>query len=126
MDDAIRERLVQDWSTGQCPIRDVLDRIGDKWSMLILLTLERSPHRFNALARSVPDISRRMLTGSLRSLERDGLIWRRVTPSKPPAVEYGLTDRGRSLVDEMRPLVAWANRHLGAIRADRVAFDAGA
>ena len=99
-----------------CPVREVLDRIGDKWSVLILLALRQSPHRFNALSRTVPDISRRMLTETLRSLERDGLIWRKVTPSKPPAVQYGLTDRGHSLIIEMRPLVDWAYRNLGAIR----------
>ena len=69
-----------------CPVRDVLDRLGDKWSTLILVTLSQSPQRFNALARAVPDISRRMLTETLRHLERDGLIWREVTPSTPPPV----------------------------------------
>lgn len=110
-------------ATGNCPVREVLDRIGDKWSLLLLLTLKDRPHRFNALSRAVPDISRRMLTETLRSLERDGLIWRKVTPTTPPAVEYGLTGRGASLVDEMRPLVDWADAHLDAIRADRAAFD---
>jgi DNA-binding HxlR family transcriptional regulator len=110
-------------AAGGCPVREVLDRIGDKWSLLLLLTLNVTPRRFNALGRAVPDISRRMLTETLRSLERDGMVWRRVTPSKPPAVEYGLTDRGASLVDQMQPLVSWANRNLTAIRADRAAFD---
>ncbi|MFM2355086.1 MAG: hypothetical protein RLZZ528_822 [Pseudomonadota bacterium] len=106
-----------------CPVREVLDRIGDKWSLLLLLTLRAAPHRFNALSRAVPDISRRMLTETLRSLERDGLIWRKVTPTTPPAVEYGLTDRGASLVMQVRPLVDWADAHLTDIRADRSAFD---
>lgn len=107
-----------------CPIREVLDRIGDKWSMLLLLTLKSAPHRFNALSRAVPDISRRMLTETLRSLERDGLVWRKVTPTTPPSVEYGLTAPGLTLVDEMRPLVSWAGRHLNGIRAARADFDA--
>jgi DNA-binding HxlR family transcriptional regulator len=108
---------------GNCPVREVLDRIGDKWSLLLLLTLKERPHRFNALSRAVPDISRRMLTETLRSLERDGLVWRKVTPAKPPAVEYGLTERGASLVMQVQPLVDWAEAHLSQIRADRSAFD---
>lgn len=109
-----------------CPVREVLDRVGDKWSMLLLLTLKTAPHRFNALSRAVPDISRRMLTETLRSLERDGLVWRKVTPTTPPAVEYGLTLPAQTLVEEMRPLVTWANRNLNAIRAARADFDARA
>lgn len=69
-----------------CPVRDVLDRLGDKWSVLMLVTLAQGHARFNALARAVPDISRRMLAETLRHLERDGLIWREVAASTPPAV----------------------------------------
>ena len=97
----------------------MLDRIGDKWSILILLTLAQAPTRFNALGRIVPDISRRMLSETLKSLERDGLVWRKVTPTTPPAVEYGLTDRGRSLIVALRPLVDWAAAEAPAILADR-------
>jgi DNA-binding HxlR family transcriptional regulator len=104
---------------GQCPIRQVLDRIGDKWSILLLLTLAQAPARFNALGRIVPDISRRMLSETLKSLERDGLIWRKVTPTTPPAVEYGLTDRGRSLIVALRPLVDWAAAEAPAILTER-------
>jgi DNA-binding HxlR family transcriptional regulator len=102
-----------------CPIRQVLDRIGDKWSILLLLTLAQAPTRFNALGRIVPDISRRMLSETLKSLERDGLVWRKVTPTTPPAVEYGLTDRGRSLIVALRPLVDWAEAEAPAILAER-------
>jgi DNA-binding HxlR family transcriptional regulator len=102
-----------------CPIRQVLDRVGDKWSILLLLTLAQAPTRFNALGRIVPDISRRMLSETLKSLERDGLVWRKVTPTTPPAVEYGLTDRGRSLIAALRPLVDWAAAEAPAILAER-------
>lgn len=112
-------------STGHrnCPVRDVLDRLGDKWSTLILVTLSQSPQRFNALARAVPDISRRMLTETLRHLERDGLIWREVTPSTPPSVRYGLTPLGASLMSPLTELIAWAERHQPEIVAARARFN---
>jgi DNA-binding HxlR family transcriptional regulator len=106
-----------------CPVRDVLDRLGDKWSTLILVTLAQGPQRFNALARAVPDISRRMLTETLRHLERDGLIWREVTPSTPPSVAYGLTPLGISLMPPLKALIAWAERHQPEIAAARKRFD---
>ncbi|MEO1766281.1 winged helix-turn-helix transcriptional regulator [Thiobacter aerophilum] len=106
-----------------CPVRDVLDRLGDKWSTLILVTLAQGPQRFNALARSVPDISRRMLTETLRHLERDGLIWREVTPSTPPSVRYGLTPLGNSLMPPLKGLIEWAQRHQPKILAARTRFD---
>lgn len=102
-----------------CPVRQVLDRIGDRWSLLLLLTLWRAPARFNALGRLIPDISRRMLAETLKSLERDGLVWRSVEPTMPPAVTYGLTDRGQSLIVALRPLVDWAKAEAPAILADR-------
>lgn len=118
--------LDQDYSsTGHrnCPVRDVLDRLGDKWSTLMLVTLSQRPQRFNALARAVPDISRRMLTETLRHLERDGLIWREVTPSTPPSVHYGLTPLGTSLMPPLTELIAWAERYQPEIVAARVQFD---
>jgi DNA-binding HxlR family transcriptional regulator len=111
---------------GTCPVRDVLDRLGDKWSTLLLVTLSHGAQRFNALARSVPDISRRMLAETLRQLERDGLIWREVAPSTPPAVSYGLTPLGLSLMPVLATLIHWADRHQPAIAEARVRFDAGA
>jgi DNA-binding HxlR family transcriptional regulator len=106
-----------------CPVRDVLDRLGDKWSTLLLVTLSQGPQRFNALARAVPDISRRMLTETLRHLERDGLVWREVTPSTPPAVNYGLTALGTSLMPPLSALIHWAEEHQPAIAAARARFE---
>jgi len=104
------------------PVRDALDRLDDRWSTLILVTLWQGPQRFNALARAVPDISRRMLTGTLRHLERDGLIWREVTPSTPPLVRYGLTPLGTSLMPPLAELIAWAERRQPEIVAARARF----
>ena len=106
-----------------CPIRDVLDRIGDAWSVLVLRELDRGPCRFNALGRVVDGISPRMLAVTLRHLERDGLLTRRVLDSKPPQVEYALTDRGRSLHAALGDLVAWAATHQAAINRSRARFD---
>jgi DNA-binding HxlR family transcriptional regulator len=106
-----------------CPVRDVLDRIGDKWSALIIGTLAAGPHRFSAVQRAVPDISKRMLTQTLRDLERDGLIARTVFPTKPPSVEYRLTRLGGTILEPLAVLVRWADRSHAAIRAARAAFD---
>jgi len=105
-----------------CPVRDVLDRLGDKWSVLIFVTLAHGPMRFNALARAVPDISRRMLAETLRHLERDGLIWREVTPTTPPAVSYGLTALGTTLMPPITALINWAEENQSRIAAARAAF----
>lgn len=109
-----------------CPVRDVLDRLGDKWSVLIFVTLAHGPMRFNALVRAVPDISRRMLAQTLRHLERDGLIWREVTPTTPPAVSYGLTAIGASLLPPLTALIVWAEENQPKIAAARAAFGAQA
>jgi DNA-binding HxlR family transcriptional regulator len=106
-----------------CPIRDVLDRVGDKWSILLLLTLAERPHRFGELRRGVPDISQRMLTQTLRDLQRDGLVDRRVFPTNPPSVEYRLTALGTSLLQPMAVLVRWSDDHHGKIKAARTRFD---
>lgn len=112
------------WSLDpDCPVRDVLDRIGDKWSMLILATLANGPHRFSALLRAIPDISKRMLTQTLRDLERDGLIQRTVFPTKPPSVEYRLTPLGETILEPLVVLVQWADRSHAAIKNARLAFD---
>lgn len=105
-----------------CPVRDVLDRLGDKWSVLIFVTLAHGAIRFNALARAVPDISRRMLAETLRHLERDGLIWREVTPTTPPAVSYGLTGLGTTLMPPLIALINWAEENQPKIAAARAAF----
>ncbi len=106
-----------------CPVRDVLDRLGEKWSTLILVILSQECQRFNALARAVPDISRRMLTVTLRNLERDGLIWREVIPSTPPSVSYGLTPLGTSLMPLLSGLITWAEHQQPEIAAARTQFD---
>ncbi|EEX13712.1 transcriptional regulator, HxlR family [Citreicella sp. SE45] len=111
---------------GMCPIRDVLDRVGQKWTLLILIALISGPQRFSALQRQVGDISKRMLTQTLRQLERDGLITREVFPTKPPSVEYALTPLGGSALDPIAALTDWADRNHGHIRAAREAFDATA
>jgi len=106
-----------------CPIRDVLDRIGDAWSVLVLITLEQKPTRFNALRRQVDGISQRMLTVTLRHLERDGLISRTVIPSTPPQVEYALTALGHSLCTPLQVLTEWASSHQSSIRGARRQYD---
>jgi DNA-binding HxlR family transcriptional regulator len=106
-----------------CPVRGVLDRIGDKWSTLMVLTLALRPHRFGELKRAIPDISQRMLTQTLRDLQRDGYVARKVFPTTPPAVEYSLTDLGRSLMVPLSGLVDWAVRTRGAVEEARAAFD---
>ena len=109
-----------------CPVRGVLDQVGDKWSTLLVMILADGPQRFGALRRAVPDISQRMLTQTLRELQRDGLIARRVLPTQPPGVEYRLTDLGHSLTAPLAGLIGWANANHAKIRQARVAFDAAA
>ncbi|WP_370446488.1 winged helix-turn-helix transcriptional regulator [Glaciimonas sp. PCH181] len=109
-----------------CPIRDVLDRIGDAWSVLVMITLEQKPTRFNALRRQVDGISQRMLTVTLRHLERDGLISRTVIPTTPPQVEYALTMLGQSLCTPLQVLTEWAGGHQSAIRGARQQYDVAA
>ncbi len=102
-----------------CPIRDVLDRIGDKWSLLILLTLSEETLRFSVLRRAIGDISQRMLAQTLRSLERDGYLSRKVYPTVPPKVEYSLTDLGKSLLEKITPLAEWAHTQHSVIQQSR-------
>ena len=113
-----------DWAPdAHCPVRDVLDRIGDKWSTLIVGTLAAGPHRFSAVQRAIPDISKRMLTQTFRDLERDGLIARTVFPTKPPSVEYRLTPLGETILEPLAHLIRWANQSHTAIKDARLAFD---
>jgi DNA-binding HxlR family transcriptional regulator len=112
--------------TSDClKVSHVLSRIGDKWSVLIIMVLRTGPHRFSELKRTVDDISQRMLTLTLRNLERDGLVKRTVTPTIPPRVDYELTALGHSLADPVQALGQWAYRHLAEIDAAQVAFDEG-
>ena len=109
-----------------CPIRDVLDRVGDKWSVLLMTNLELGPVRFGALRRAVPDISQRMLTETLRHLQRDGFVSRTVHPTVPPSVEYALTDLGRSLLVPLGSLVEWSAAHHAKVKQARQSFDVAA
>lgn len=104
----------------------VLSRVGDKWSVLVVSILGRGSMRFNELKRAVDGVSQRMLTLTLRTLERDGLVMRTVYPSVPPRVEYELTALGRSLLQPVSALAAWAIEHRGAIDSAQRKFDAKA
>ncbi|GGV29131.1 transcriptional regulator [Kitasatospora herbaricolor] len=106
-----------------CGIRDVLDRIGDKWSVLVVVELAQGMHRFRGLQRAVPGISQRMLTLTVRRLERDGLLTRTVHPTVPPQVEYELTPMGHSLTHLVRALADWSLEHRGAIAVARQEWD---
>lgn len=104
-------------------VTEVLARVGDKWTMQVVMTLGNGPVRFNALRRAVDGISQRMLTRTLRNLERDGLISRTVTPTVPPRVDYALTPLGRSLVEPVSALGEWAVANRERIAAARERFD---
>lgn len=111
---------------GCLAVRDVLSRVGDKWSVLLVVTLGSGPLRFSALRRMVEGISQRMLTLTLRGLERDGLVSREVHPSVPPRVEYALTDLGATLLVPVSELAQWAVLHSATILDARARFDAHA
>lgn len=101
----------------------VLSLIGDKWTVMIVLTLIERSRRFNDMKRTIGGISQQMLARTLRALERDGMVTRTVHPTIPPQVEYALTDLGRSLADPIRQLGSWAAAHIAEIENNRSAFD---
>ena len=107
-------------------MRAVVSQIGDKWSLLIFAHLAYGRHRFSQLLGALPDISQRMLTQTLRKLEREGLVNRIVTPSTPPRVDYELTELGQSLIEPLSALSDWGLRHRPEIEAARKAYDARA
>ena len=109
---------------GDCPVRDVLDHLAGKWSTLVLLALKDGPLRFGALGRAVPQVSKRMLTQTLRDLERDGFLTRKVFPTKLPSVEYRLTAMGESFLVPLRALMVWVENQHGQIRRERCRYDA--
>jgi len=116
-----------DHPEGACvAIREVLDRVGDKWSVLVVERLGGGPKRFGELRRSVEGISQRMLTLSLRALERDGIVTRTVFPTVPPSVEYALTPLGRTLLEPICGLAGWAEKNREKIQSARERFDARA
>ncbi len=106
-----------------CPMRDILDRVGDKWSALVVILLGDGKLRFSDLRRAVEGISQRMLTQTLRQLERDGLVSRTVYPQVPVRVEYELTSLGRTLIEPLSALAHWAENHRQAILTARAAYD---
>lgn len=107
-------------------ISTLLSRIGDKWTVLVVQTLADGPRRFNELRREIPSVSQRMLTLTLRNLERDGLVSRTVTPIIPPRVDYELTGLGRSLQKPICGLVQWSTDHVGEIHEAQARYDSAA
>lgn len=107
-------------------VSTILARVGDKWSVLVVMTLRAQPQRFNELKRAVDGISQQMLTRTLKGLERDGLVTRTVHPTVPPQVEYRLTELGHSLSEPVQRLGEWALSHLPVIYANREHYDRAA
>src|SRR4051812_43675721 len=108
----------------QCPSRQLLDRLSDKWVTLTLCALELEPQRYSQLARTIAGVSQKMLTQTLRSLERDGMVTRTVTATVPVTVTYELTDLGRSLLVVFGKLKDWAEAHMDAVLDARASYDA--
>ena|ERR1044071_7466093 len=110
-------------ATVDCPVRNVLDRFGDKWSILVLLILGgKDKMRFTELNKEIGDVSQKMLTVTLRTLEADGLVTRKVFPEIPPRVEYEITKLGKSLLPHINSLTQWANNHYSEIEKSRKIF----
>lgn len=116
--------ITPDEAATQALVRDLLERIGDKWSVVVICQLGESTRRFNELRRLCAPITQRMLSVTLRGLERDGLVNRTVFDTKPPRVDYTLTARGLSLLGVVRGLAGWAESHLDEILESRATFDA--
>ncbi|WP_246079753.1 winged helix-turn-helix transcriptional regulator [Nonomuraea mesophila] len=114
----------QSWPEDSAFIREVLDRIGDKWTVLVISTLSTGSLRYSDLQASIPGISQRMLTQTLKHLERDGLITRTAYAEVPPRVEYDLTDLGRSLLNAVTAMAAWAVAHHGEVASNRASSEA--
>jgi DNA-binding HxlR family transcriptional regulator len=106
----------------KCPIRDVLDRLGDRWTLLVMAELSQGTLRFSALKKQIGDISPRMLSQTLRQLEYDGLVRRTLYPTIPPKVEYAMTPLGASMLKPVGALIAWASDNHDAVRAARAAY----
>src|SRR5436305_5090597 len=110
--------------SADCPTRQILDRVGDKWAVLILLLVRDKPIRFNALRRAIEGISQKMLSQVLKSLERDGLIRRRAIATVPVTVQYSITALGQTLAAAVDPLRDWAEHHLKEVLAAQRRYDA--
>lgn len=122
----LRQMLAEYGNPELCPVRSVLDQLGDKWSVLIIGALAHRPYRFGELKREIPDISQRMLTQTLRDLQADGLVERTVFPTTPPSVEYRLSPMGHSFLTPLAAMVDWAFANFGAIQQARAEFDKAA
>lgn len=116
--------LADTQALSECPIRSVMETISGRWGSLLMMALAEQPYRFGELRRLVPDISQRMLTQTLHELQRDGYVHREVFPTKPPSVEYSLTDLGRSMFEPLNHLLMWAERNHAAVSLARKDFDA--
>lgn len=112
------------FAPASCRVRTVLDRIGDKWAIYVVDRLGAGPHRFSELHRNIDGITARMLTVTLRGLERDGILTRTAHAAVPPRVDYALTPLGATLLDTIGQLVAWADAHIGEIEGAQAAYDA--
>lgn len=121
---ALAERLEGNPYLPGCPTRDILDRIGDRWTVLVIGVLSRGRSRFSEVRREVQGISHKMLTQTLRELERDGLVTRTVHPEVPVRVEYDLTPVGRSLIRPLKALESWSIAHVDDIKASQAVYDA--
>ncbi|MEK6349214.1 MAG: helix-turn-helix domain-containing protein [Burkholderia sp.] len=110
-------------SISDCPVRDLLNVIASRWSSLLMMALAERPYRFGELRRLVPDISQRMLTQTLQELQRDGYVHREVFPTKPPGVEYSLTELGESMFGALDVLLRWTEANQDKVIAARAAFD---
>ncbi|RKN51629.1 transcriptional regulator [Streptomyces klenkii] len=117
------ERVAYDAFLAQCPTRQLLDRIADKWVSLAVNALADGPQRYSRLSRRLASVSQKMLTQTLRNLERDGLVTRTVTPAVPVRVEYALTPLGQGLVPLMRAIKSWAEEHMDQVQHARAAYD---
>lgn len=117
------QQIPYDIYDDRCPTRDVLSRLADKWALLVLGCLERGPHRFNNLRRSIRGITQKMLTQTLRKLERDGLISREIFPTVPVTVEYRLSPLGQTLTQTVSLLTLWVEDNMDAMSAAQSAYD---
>jgi DNA-binding HxlR family transcriptional regulator len=118
------EKSAYDVFLAQCPSRQLLDRLSDKWVTLVMVALEGEPRRYSELARTIAGVSQKMLTQTLRTLERDGLVTRTVTATVPVTVTYELTGLGRSLLRVIAGLKVWAESHMDEVLAARASYDA--
>ena len=117
-----RERAEYNAYVAECPSRQVLDALSDKWVTLVLTALADSPQRYSELSRTIAGVSQKMLTQTLRLLERDGLVTRTITPSVPVRVDYQLTPLGHTLLPVVRAIKDWSERHIAEVQAARDAY----